>query len=247
MAVEQFVFRIMGMFVGVLVCYFSYGLLKATRGASKGWLYFTITGLMLSAWTVFMTIFTLIDVPMGRVITSILFIPGSIVLAASFARLANDFGMSTPSWLTARNIWISNGVLLLVLFSTAFYLKRSDPLSVLVSVIILDAVIANVIAIIGTYYMYRSSKRKIWLSLMIFALFFMLGQFSCFYSGNCCSEGAIFEDNAACTGFELDYIQVFPIPCSDLPVNLSRMGYNLLSIAAILMVGNFYYLWKKLA
>ena len=247
MAYEHLIFRLSGIIVGLALALFSYSIMKATKGASKGWLYFTIAGFFFFMFTVTSSLFTVLDITIARIISHILFIPGTIVLVASFAQLTEDFNIRKPSWLSPRNIVIANIGIIIVLF--LFYLAYTDMaiLPMLLTVVIFDAMLVNFLGIFSTYYLWRGTSRKIWLSLLAFTLLFMLGQLSAIYSGQCCSEVAPFTAEPACADYILDYVRIFPVPCNTMGVAFADIGYNALTLGGLLLVANFFYLWRKLA
>ncbi|MFO7710447.1 MAG: hypothetical protein R6V53_01655, partial [Candidatus Woesearchaeota archaeon] len=85
----------------------------------------------------------------------------------------------------------------------------------------------------------------IWLGMLIFMITFGLGQGFCVYAGNCCT-GEL-ADSPVCEDYTLDYTNVFNLPCSIMLTKISMVGYNLMALGGLILLGNFFFLWRKLA
>lgn len=244
MVSEALLFRVLGMVVGLALAFFSFRIMKATKGATKGWLIFCIAGLFFFLWTSFMSLFTITDIYVGRVITSILFIPGTVVLAMGSAKLVEDFGIIKPKLISAKNYLIMN-LSFIVVFAILLFIFNDDILQVILTSVFIDAIIANIMAMVALFYLWKTTRKYIWISFFVFTLLFSLGQVSSIYSGNCCT-GEL-SDLKICEGYELDYTDILNIPCNAALVNVSMIGYNLLTISGLILVINFFYLWRKLS
>ncbi len=241
---EALLFRLFGIIVGIGLGLFSYSLMKATKGATKGWLFFSIAGIAFFLWTSLMSIFTITDLYVGRVVTSLLFMPGTIILVMSFARLVEDFGIKRPNWLTAKNFLVIN-VAFIVILAIVLSFFNDDILQVLLISVIVDSILANLMGVIAAVYLWKGTGKGIWISMVIFLMLFAIGQFFCVYAGNCC-KGEL-EGEEVCESYDLDYTNVFGLPCSATFTQISLIGYNLMTVGGLLLLANFYYLWIKLA
>ncbi|MFW5991006.1 MAG: hypothetical protein ACOCQX_02130 [Candidatus Nanoarchaeia archaeon] len=219
-------------------------MLKATKGATKGWLFFSLAGGAFFFWTTLQSIFTLTDIYVGRVITSILFMSGTILLVMGTARLAEDFGINKPKWISAKNFLIINLVIIVVL-AVGLFMFNNDVLQVLLTTVIVNSMLANLMGAIAAIYLLRATGKGIWVAMLIFMITFGLGQGFCVYAGNCCTGE--FADSPVCQDYDLDYTNVFNLPCSVMLTNISVVGYNLMTVGGLILLGNFFYLWRKLA
>ncbi|MFO7711131.1 MAG: hypothetical protein R6V53_05190 [Candidatus Woesearchaeota archaeon] len=242
MVSEALIFRLFGILVGLGLGAFSFGLMKATKGATKGWMLFSISGVAFFLWTSLMSLFSILDMTTGRIITSILFIPGTIILVMSFAKLAEDFRIH--SFLSTRNVLIVN-LLVIAFFAAVLIFLTGDILHSLMTAVLVDAVIANIMALQITFSLWRSTGNKVWFALLIFSLLFVIGQSSTLYAGNCC--GGELSGSATCLSYDLDYRNMFNMPCNTALTSMSLIGYNLMTIGGLILLGSFFYMYKKLA
>ncbi len=122
---------------------------------------------------------------------------------------------------------------------------NSDTLQVLLTAVIVDAMVANLMGVIAIIYLLRATGKGIWLGMLIFMITFALGQGFCVYAGNCCT-GEL-ADSPVCEDYNLDYPNILNLPCSIMLTKISLVGYNLMAVGGLILLGNFFFLWRKLA
>lgn len=245
---SHIVFRLMSIFIGLGLGFFSYRIMVATKGSLKAWKYATVAGFMFFLWSSLMSIFTLYDLQFARLITGILFMPGTVMLSLSVISLCSELKVIQNSWFTVKNVLIANGIFFLVLFGyNLMFVNHSTFLVMLISVIIFEVAFANIATILGTFYLFRSTKRWIWLLFMSVGITLLLGQLSCSYPAGCCTVDGSLMGSATCDGYTLDYEGAIPLPCSSGLVNITYQSYNLLPLSGLMLFVCYLYLWKSLA
>ena len=246
------VFRSAAIIIGLLMAIFSYLIYKATRGSSKGWLYLTIFGTSLFFWSTSAMLFKLADWFWPRVISGIIFlIMMAYFVPISYTKLAEDLGVKRPKWLTTRfTAYLVTIILIIVLIFNSFlgdYFGMDFLARKLLSVAHWSLGLTILFACLPTYLLMISTKKSPWILAFMFTLIIGVGLNLGQYYDGCCGEGGQLKDENICSKYDLDYMKVYDLPCSESLVGLG-MKYQLFLLLGIILGDiSFYQLWRRLA
>ncbi|MFW5990941.1 MAG: hypothetical protein ACOCQX_01800 [Candidatus Nanoarchaeia archaeon] len=242
-------FRLTGIFVGILLGVFSTLIFINTRGGSKGWKYIAGAGVIFFLWSITQLIFTMFYewYEIKVFMSFITWVVVGTFMPLGYMRLGLDFGQKMPRFFSPKPFLITVGVLwALLLILNLVVMPFTSILQEIAGVAhIIMTVMLWAGAVYPVYLLWKASRNWVWLFLLLFAVFLPIGSGLGSYSHACCSHSEEqFED--ACAEISVHYADVVYLPCSQGALGVAKL-YNLIELPFIVLLAIGHIgIWKQL-
>ncbi len=245
------VFRYSAIISGILLLILSIMIYRKTRNATKGWFFLSMFGVSLFLWS---------STAMGlkgdalflpRMLTGIVFLLCiAFSVSYSYSKLVEDFLVDKKRWINAKiaSAFVGISFLAILIFNLIFRSQdfSSFLLPKLLSVSHWTVGLSFLFAIIPSFLLFKTSKEWRWgtafLACLIIGLGMNLGQY---YDGCCGNSGQLSED-AVCSAYDLDYMLVYNVGCSEGIVGIGKFYQLFLLVGIILLDTSFFIVWRSL-
>lgn len=252
-----FLYSIFVSIVSVFIYLFAYMIYISTKGGSKGWFYIGVSAISICLWVAIRMVFTLfLPVQMSLLISgSVLFLitVATIVLFSIIAvtiplavlTLIRDMKIKTPPWLNGKVVLAYFLLVLVLLLLYNFLTPFIDIMAELLSISLLISALYSIVAIIGSYFIWKGTGDYRWIIMLLGFLFIFVGVFLASYAGNCCGDPANRPD--LCSTYWYNYVQSTPIPCFEFLIPLASFGPTYTFIGLIFVCMSLYLIWKSMS
>ncbi len=219
-----YLLRLPAIILGIIIGYLALSVYRITKGGSSGWYYLTSAGAFLFLWSASTMLFSLVDVPVARYISGIIFLLGmGVAFPLCLTKLLEDFGARKPKWLNVPVVLIIlAGIYIVILLANIISGNFSEPLITLLSISHIMLGIGHIIAILPAFLLSRATKQRPWKLMLVFAVILGVGINLGQYYVNCCSEDEEFSQKELCVGYDLDYSKIYNLPCIGWVVSLGK-------------------------
>ncbi len=242
------IYRIVAIFLGLLIGFFSYRIYKLTKGSSKCWKYISLAGMVLFIWAgIQMPIMLTFDLPALRDISSMIaWIVLGIIIPISYVLLNQTFGIKLPKLYTVKNIMLAYSLLWAILMIYNF--MTSSTKNILIELSSISHIVLFVMFLIAIYpsiLLWQNTKKWPWLFIMIFTIVMGFGIILSNYTSACCYEGnPLVKDS--CGEYTSTYSMAFPYSCSADFLGFAKKNHFIQIFGLVSAIIGFYGLWTKL-
>ncbi len=250
-ALFTLIFRLVAVVSGLLLLILSILIYRKTRSATKGWFYLSLFGVWLFLWS---------STAMGlkgeafflpRMLTGIIFLLAiAYFVLYSYTRLAEDFWVQKPKWLTNKTSTAFMGLCLILIGGYNLLFLRQDfqtnLLPKLLSITLWTVGLAFLFSAIPTYYLFKASKEWRWGTAFLSCLLAGLAiNFGVLYAGCCGTSGNLTSDQI-CADYDTDYMRVYDSSCNMFLVTLGKYYQLMLILSVIFVDTSFFLIWRSL-
>ena len=217
-----FIFRALVILLAGIMVYFSYKIYKNTHGASRGWLFLSISGGLLAVWTSSAVLVKYIGSP--AVISALLILETLVlfilcfIIPYSYSKLADDFRIPRPKWLTTKSIYFVGSAVIVSVILVNFFIGNFSDSSVIInrfySIAHWSLSLCVLYACITVLCMVFATRKALWVYSLLFFLIVAVGMNTAQYYYGCCWTGGELHSDAVCSAYNNDYVSVSGVGCS---------------------------------
>ncbi|MFW5991263.1 MAG: hypothetical protein ACOCQX_03455 [Candidatus Nanoarchaeia archaeon] len=248
MVSERIILGIVGLSTGLLAGIFAYLLQKVTKGAIKGWLYISLEGAALFCWGLFWSLSNFFDYVPGKMLATGIFVPFIAFFASiGYTSIAKQFGVNMPKWLNVRNVVILNVVAYFILGIYNYFFSAYSSLAGEIGTVgLFQGGLGMLVGSISAFYVFKGTRRYIWLSQGLYTIFCTIGLWSLNYTALCCWEQGPLNSSEVCSSLTYEYLAVFQIPCLASIIPITDVFYNFMAIGLIMFAISLIVFWWRL-
>lgn len=246
-------FRGIAVFIALLMAFFAYKIYSNTKGATKGWLYLSLAGILLFIWSSTALLFSVFDILYARILFGVVsLLLMAFFVSVAYTKLAGDFNAGMPKWITPKLSGSLVIVFFLVMLGFNYFTYGLSNMELFFRAVLSSAKwmlgVIMLYTCIPTFYIMKSSKNLTWVFAFLFCLFVGLGLNIGQYHDGCCWSGGESKEAglAACDGYGLDYVSISEMPCVDSIVGAGKMYQLFLLVGLIVGDISFYKIWRTL-
>jgi len=244
------VFRPFAIISGLLLLILSIMIFRKTKDATKGWFFLAMFGISLFLWSTTAMLLKGPDLALIRMISGIVFLLCiAVFVAYSYSRLADDLWVEKPKWVTSKNSLIAVIAIFFVLLLSNFLFFRGDFTALLPKLLSIShqtLAFSFILATIPTFFLWKKSKEWRWgtafWAMIVVGLALNLGQY---YDG-CCGESGQLAQEESCSQYDLDYMRVYDLPCSEGLMGILKFYQLLLVLGSALIDVSFFLVLRSL-
>jgi hypothetical protein len=236
------VFRLLSVFIGLIIAYLVIKIYDKTKGGSDGWVALMITYVSLGLWALFQVIFLWVVPDFGmRVVTgTIFFFVIGIFNPLSAIILSRDMKIDKPKWFNRNSHFAFTCIVLASLVIYNFVLSPfTNPFSEVLTIALTLLGILILISAYGFYILYKGTGLKVWMHMVVAAVIISMGIFFVLSFNDCCGLQSPLEGTEACSAWMYDYADVLPAPCMEGFIPISSGGTLLILIGEIIFLCAF--------